>query len=208
MRTEFPSQLCEFTCYSALTKGESVYRSGELANGFFYVESGLIGLYKTSINGKENLLRVYDSGCFFGYRTLFSHQHYYATTRAMLPSRIATVRVNNVAKLQAVTPSLVDKLLLGVCQELGEAESRLANVASHKAGTRILDAVLYLFREFPEYPWTNREIGEFSGTETETVIRFCRKLKSEGLFEPVNRRLKPVSLNALQDYRNKLVSMR
>lgn len=55
-----------------LPKGSYLYRQGETAFSFYYLTSGLIGLYHMVDNGKESLIRLYDSDQFFGYRTWFS----------------------------------------------------------------------------------------------------------------------------------------
>ncbi|AJR09076.1 putative cAMP-binding protein - catabolite gene activator and regulatory subunit of cAMP-dependent protein kinase [Photobacterium gaetbulicola Gung47] len=189
----------------SFAKKQVVYRSGVTAKGFYYVDEGLVGLYQVSETGKESLLRIYGPGSFFGYRSLFTNQHYPSTARAMLDSKIVHVDVNDFKSLDLAAPCLADFLMKEVCAELGEAEKRLMQFNAFSAKKRILDTIYYVFHTYPEYPWTYREIGEYSGTDTTTVIRYCKTLKESGILESNSRKPLPVSLHQLADYRKSLL---
>ncbi|MGR5062351.1 Crp/Fnr family transcriptional regulator [Photobacterium sp. DNB22_13_2] len=188
-----------------VNKKEAVYRNGLTAKGFYYVEQGLVGLYQVSESGKESLLRIYGPGCYFGYRSLFTAQNYPSTARAMLDSSIIRINVNDYKSLDITAPSLARFLMAEVCSELGEAEKRLMQFNAFSAKKRILDTIHYMFNTYPEYPWTYREIGEYSGTDTTTVIRYCKTLKDNGILERNSRKPQPVNLQQLADYRKSLL---
>ncbi|WP_084429452.1 Crp/Fnr family transcriptional regulator [Aliagarivorans marinus] len=184
---------------------ESLYRSGFPAKGIYYIEEGLIGLYQVSESGKESLLRLYGPGSYFGYRTLFTNQCYPSTARAMSNSKIVKARINDYKSLEMLAPELTSYLMKEVCSELGEAEKRLLQFNSFSSKKRIIDTIYYVFKFYPDYPWTYREIGEHSGTDTTTVIRFCKTLKAEGILDVNSRKPKPSSLEGLSQYRKTLV---
>ncbi|ROV57091.1 Crp/Fnr family transcriptional regulator [Vibrio ponticus] len=185
-------------------KRDSIYRNGTPASGFYYVKSGQIGLYQVSEIGKESLLRIYGTGSFFGYRSLFTQQKYPATSRAMLESEIVKIRIDSMHELERSAPELALTLMQEVCKELGEAEKRLLQYSAFSSKKRILDALIDLFTHYPSYPWTYREIGEFSGTDTSTVIRYCNQLKQVNLLLSSSRKPRPVQISLLQDYRYSL----
>ena len=190
-------------CHRHIIKRQQIiYRANQEANGFYYIEDGLVGLYRTTETGKENLLRVYGQGEYFGYRSLFSTQRYHLTTRSLLPTTLKHIQLSCLEQLSIHDPELFRQLMRSVCQELGDAEKRLSDIATHSAAVRIIDAILNLFQEFDYYPWTAREIAEFSGTETQTVIRVCRQLKGMGLLDPNSRKICPVDFNQLKTYRS------
>lgn len=187
-------------------KNQIVYRSGSAARGFYYVSSGLIGLYQVSESGKESLLRIYGADSYFGYRSLFTHQNYPATARAMTDSTILKVDLNTFKELYSLDEELANSLMEEVCFELGEAEKRLMQYNAFDAKKRILDALYYMFDTYPEYPWTYREIGEFSGTDVTTVIRYSKTLKASGVLSKESRKPKLVDLQSLSEYRQSLLS--
>lgn len=187
-----------------LDRKQVIYRAYDKASGFYLLDSGMVGLYSVTEKGKEHLIRVYGEGEFFGFRSLFSNQPYHLTTRTLQTSSIRHIQVKGIEELYQYDSNLLTSLVTSVCRELGEAESRLSNIAAFEAKIRILDSIVELFGRFQDYKWTSREVAEYSGTETQTVIRFCTKLKAKGLLDPRARSIHPVCLEKLRAYRNEL----
>lgn len=189
-----------------LEKKKTIYRVNEKACGFYLLDSGMVGLYRITEKGKEHLIRVYGAGDYFGFRSLFSNQPYHLTTKTLQPSSVRHILVKGIEELYEHDPNLLTSLITSVCKELGEAESRLSNIAAFESKIRVLDSIVELFSRFHSYQWTSREIAEYSGTETQTVIRFCAKLKAQKLLDPTVRSIRPVSLHKLKLYRKELVT--
>ncbi|MFS1414765.1 hypothetical protein BCU70_01895 [Vibrio sp. 10N.286.49.C2] len=190
---------------SSFSRKQVIYRNGESAKVFYHIKQGQIGLYQVSEGGKESLLRIYGPGSYFGYRSLFTGQNYPSTARAMLNSIVVKINVNDFKSLDEIAPNLASYLMKEVCYELGEAEKRLMQFNGFNARKRILDTIAYFFEMHPDYPWTYREIAEYSGTDITTVIRYCKGLKETGLLRKDSRKPTPVDLNVLADYRLSLV---
>lgn len=197
-------QMSDFTRLLNFAKKQAIYTRGTSSRGFYYLKSGQIGIYQTTESGKESLLRVYGTGSFFGYRSLFTEKVYHATARAMLPSEVLHIKIDTFSELESISSRLSDFLMRGVCYELGEAENRLTELTSNSAKLRILDTINYLFTNHSDYPWTYREVGEFSGTDTTTVIRFCKQLKQREILSPSSRSLVVNSFEGLKTYRRTL----
>ncbi len=182
-------------------KNEAVYLSNTKATGFYYVDKGFVGLYQVADTGKESLLRLYGAGSFFGYRSLFTNQRYPSTARAMEKSHIKKFNVKNLESLQQISTDLANNLAIEVCHELGDAEKRLVQFSAFNAKNRIIDTIYYFFTYYPQYPWTYREISEYSATDVTTVIRFCKLLKESGVLCKKNRKPRPLDLNKLSLFR-------
>ncbi|GAK87966.1 cAMP-binding protein [Vibrio ponticus] len=135
---------------------------------------------------------------------MFTQQKYPATSRAMLESEVVKIRIDSMQELERNAPELALTLMQEVCKELGEAEKRLLQYSAFSSKKRILDALIHLFSHYPNYPWTYREIGEFIGTDTSTVIRYCNNLKQANLLLSNSRKPRPVDVTQLQGYRNSL----
>ncbi|WP_353496519.1 Crp/Fnr family transcriptional regulator [Vibrio chaetopteri] len=190
---------------TSYTRKQVVYRSGNSARGLYCVKSGQVGLYQVTESGKESLLRIYGPGSYFGYRSLFTNQNYPSTARAMLDSDIIRIDVNDFQSLDELAPDLAQYLMKEVCTELGEAEKRLMQYNAFSAKKRILDTLTHFFEMYPDYPWTYREIGEYSGTDITTVIRYCKALKASGVLLKESRKPSPVDLDILADFRKSIV---
>ncbi|UJF17427.1 Crp/Fnr family transcriptional regulator [Vibrio sp. SS-MA-C1-2] len=194
---EHCSQIAKLCTQVKALKSSMIYQSGEEAVGFYYVKQGQIGLYQVTEQGKENLLRVYGAGSYFGYRTLFTKQPYPATARAMLESDIEWIKVREFDHLMAQDTTLATYLMQQVCAELGEAEQRLVQFTVYSSKKRIVDTIYTLFSLYGNYPWTYREIAEYSGTDIGTVIRFCKILKQKGYLDQESRKLMPINLDEM-----------
>lgn len=186
-------------------KKKYIYRDGSNANGFYYLKSGLIGLYQVTESGKESLLRIYGPGSYFGYRSLFSEQKYPATARTMVNSELMKININDFTELESLAPILSAYLMREVCEELGEAEKRLMQQTSGSSKKRILDAIYHLFSFYPNYSWTYREIGEYSGTDTTTVIRYCKVLKEAGCLKQNSRKPVPTHMKLISSFRQSII---
>jgi CRP-like cAMP-binding protein len=186
-------------------KGEKIYSANQKAEGFFFLESGLVALYRNTESGKEHLMRVYGPGDYFGFRSLFSDEQYHLTTRSLLSSSVHHIKAAGIYSLDVMSPTMLKALLSNVCHELGEAEARLSNVAAYSAKVRIIDAIVCLFTRFSHYPWTSREVAEYSGTDTQTVIRYSKYLKEQNFLDPKERKIKPVDINSLISLREDMI---
>lgn len=167
---------------------EFIYTDGQKPAGFFYIKSGLIGLEKLSPNGKQSLLRIYSKQRFFGYRSLLGQDEYYASTVALKPSEITYFPFQNLEQLQQKVPEVFQYFTVFLASELKEAELRLSRASCMKMKSRVIDSLLYFKNNHENYAWTYREIGEYSGGETETVIRICNQLAKLGAIKKEKRR--------------------
>lgn len=169
-----------------------IYEEGDHPDGFYYVKSGLVGLGKLSPNGKQSLLRIYSSNRFFGYRSLLGQDDYYASTMALKPSIVVYFPFHAIRDLQERVPEVFQYFTVFLASELKEAELRLSRASSMKMKHRVIDSLLFLKEHHSDYTWTYREIGEYCGGETETVIRICNQLKNDGLLKKESRHWKIV----------------
>lgn len=125
-------------------------------------------------------MRIYGPGSFFGYRGLFTQQKYLATVKTMLDSHVLKINVNIFKARVCFSPNPARYLMKSMCTERGEAEKSLMQYTAFSSKKRILDALFHLFTLYPSYPWTYRAIGEFRGTDSSTVNRYCKYLKILG----------------------------
>lgn len=184
--TILPTALCycQLTDLHQLHKGMVVYQQGEVAHEFYFVKHGLVGLYHTLDNGKESLVRLYQAGDYFGFRTLFGlgDNHYHCNAKVLVDAEIIRVKPESVEKFFLHNSELAKCLLQTLANELRDAEERLAKSAYLRTLDRVIDSLCFLTTHFPDYNWTYREIAEYAGCETETAIRIGKELKQNGLF--------------------------
>ncbi|KAA6208226.1 Crp/Fnr family transcriptional regulator [Avibacterium paragallinarum] len=173
---------CQLSNSYKVEKGIPIYHQGDTAQSFYFIQQGLIGLYHTLENGKESLVRIYKSGDYFGFRTLFGDKKYHCTAKVLMEAEIIKITPLNIDHFFLENPATIRLLFQLLSNELREAEGRLAKSAYLKSLDRVIDSIYFLKENFPEYHWTHREIGEYAGCETETAIRISRDLRKKNLF--------------------------
>ena len=172
---------CQCTPLHTVPKGTVLYLQGDSSDEFYFVEKGLVGLYHMLENGKESLVRIYKQGDYFGFRTLFGDGTYHCSARILKKSEIIRITPQDLDNFFLENPHTVHMLFQILANELRDAESRLAKSAYLKSLDRIIDSICFLNKNFPEYNWTNREIAEYTGCETETAIRITKELRRKNL---------------------------
>ncbi|HEY0211595.1 Crp/Fnr family transcriptional regulator [Acerihabitans sp.] len=175
------SEHAMFTRLDQLPKQTRIYPQEDEALSFYYLHSGLVGLYHMLENGKVCLIRLFGPGDFFGYRSLFGYTFYHCSSRVQRTASVTRITPYQPRQFLHLYPRLNDFLFRRMARDLGEAEKRLAGMAYDKSQQRVMLSIHYLFRQWPGYEWTWREIAEYAGCETETAIRHGGELKLQGL---------------------------
>jgi CRP-like cAMP-binding protein len=178
-------------------RGSLVYTEGTRMKGFCCVQSGIIKMYKTGFDGKEQIVRFAKAGDIIGYRSVISDEPACTTTEVIedsvlchIPARLLTTFIQNNGNFAVALMKLT-------CKELGEANSYIADIAQKTVKERLAEILILLAEEFGEdmqgalnISLTREELGNIIGTATESVIRLLSEFKSQGLLELKGRKIK------------------
>lgn len=170
---------CVVTNTDLIKKGQSIYEQGSRAGEFYLVNSGLIGLYHILSNGKSALIRIYGKNEYFGYRTLIGQSRYHCSAMVLKDAYLLKIKPTNVDLFLKNNADFSRFLVQNLCNELQDAENRLASIAFSKSVDRVAQYTKYLKERYPDYKWTYREIAQFAGCETETLIRLSKTLQEQ-----------------------------
>ncbi|EBQ9598984.1 Crp/Fnr family transcriptional regulator [Salmonella enterica subsp. enterica serovar Carmel] len=185
-----------------LPGGALLYRQAQPYGGFWYLRSGMVGLYHALKNGKEVLVRTCQRHEWFGFAGLPGNAPYHCTARVLHDALLYHVIPQDPAKFLLHFPAFRQFMLKQMAGALADAEHRMAWIARYRTRHRVLSSLWYLTHYFPDYAWTWREVAEFAGCETETALRFSRELKEMRILDGTQRRLHvryPDRLAALLD---------
>ena len=170
-------------------RGDCLYQESEAATTVYWLESGLVGLVKTSPEGVSNLLRVFAADNFLGHRSVFAGQKHHASARCLESCVVWEMeRTKFLAALQR-QPKLYAYFAKVLATELGLAENRSLMVAEYQLLARVAAAILYLLKLAPQHPWTRSEIAEFCASRTATVITALSQLEERGMISKQGRKI-------------------
>lgn len=167
--------------------GQNLFYAGNPASGVFCILSGTVKLEVQDDEGKTQIAQVYSKGSMIGYRALFSDDRYLSSAIAVEQTELCFIPKATIMELVRKNPELALKFLKQLSDDFRMMESRLHRISANSAVERIAEALLFLRENFQDKNWTRKEISEWAGTTTETVIRTLADFESEGLIEQAGR---------------------
>ena len=183
----FTEELQKLATQLDYQRGQFIYRSGDPAQGLYFVESGLVGLSIVGPSGKEHLMRFFKSGQVFGHRAMLADQVFHATTQVLEKTSVRFLPKEAVYKMVEKYPELYSFIVKQLAQELCNCEIQQVNVLDQQILPRVARSVVYLKDIHPEYRWTRSELASFCASTTSTVIKALAELENLGFLKQKGR---------------------
>ncbi len=194
----------EKTC-SLFKKGTVVYREGSRLTGFFCVTKGIVKIFKTGIDGKEQIIRFAKKGEIMAYRSLISQEP--ACTSAKITEEAVLCHIPYQTLLYLIQSNwhFSLQMLQIACRELREANEYITDIAQKSVRERLAEILLLLKDNFElddqntlQISLTREELANMVGTATESVIRLLSEFRQDRLIELQGRKVKFLNINALR----------
>ncbi|MGZ3725224.1 MAG: Crp/Fnr family transcriptional regulator [Pseudobdellovibrio sp.] len=161
--------------------GSIIFNAGDMPLGLFSVRKGVVKLEALSEDGHAHTMRLIGAGGLLGYRSFFSNSEYKHSAIAVEDTEICFIPGREITELFNCHPELGLKMINQLSLDLETAETKWVDQIDKGASARVADALLFLSEKFSESSWTRKEIAEWAGTTTETVIRTLANFEKEGL---------------------------
>lgn len=186
-----------------LTKGELLYRAGDLSSSLYIIHTGRLKIYRLTENGKEQLIRILMPGDFTGELALFTETINDVYAESLERTEICSIQRTSLQRLLVKYPNISLKILKEFSIRLEQAEHQMTSFATEEAETRI---GLYLFHlaentdtSFIHLPMSRKDLASYLGTTPETVSRKLAIFEYEGWINQRNQRdIEILDLEALQ----------
>ena len=178
-------------------RGSIIYQEGNRMKGFYCVQSGIVKIYKTRFDGKEQIIRFAKPGDLIGYRSVVSNEPACTTAEIIEESILCHIPTNILLNLVKTNGNFAVALMKLTCKELGEANSYLTDIAQKTVKERLAEIMLQLEDEFGDHvtgilkiSLTREELSNIVGTATESIIRLLSEFKNDGLIQLNGRKIK------------------
>lgn len=186
-------------------RGEIIFQEGNRPTGAYCISSGIIKLYKTGIEGKEQIVKFAKKGDLIGYRSLLSGELACTTAKVVNDARLCFIPASKFLEYMKNNSEFSMELAKIACRELGEANSFLTDIAQKTVRERLAEILLYLQNEFGLdrdgyflITLTREEIANIVGTATESIIRLLSEFKDDKYIELSGRKIKILEENKLK----------
>jgi CRP/FNR family transcriptional regulator, cyclic AMP receptor protein len=173
-------------------KGEIVQRPGLPNLGVFYVESGCIKKYVTTISGEEKIIKLYSSDEIFPITKLFqkNSREFFAETLMETTARV--VNENDLREFLKKNSKAMTEFLDYLIDHVEGCYERIENLSFITSLPRVMFRLLCLAEIFGrikdnriilDLPLTQKDIANTTAMTRETVGRELDKLKKEGIVD-------------------------
>ncbi len=178
-------------------RGEILYNEGSRISGFYCIHSGIIKVFKTGFDGKEQIIRFAKAGEIIAYRSVLSNETACTSAKVIEDCQVCFIPSDILISLVKTNSTFALELLKLACEELGEANSYITDIAQKTVRERLAEILLLLVDDFGlddnnylKISLTREELANIVGTATESVIRLLSEFKSDRLVELNGRRIK------------------
>lgn len=182
--------------------GAIIFKAGDKPVGLFSVRKGVVKLEALNEDGAAHTLRIIGPGGLLGYRSFFSQTDYKHSAIVVEDADLCFVPGNEVLELFSCHPELGLKMINQLGLDLEQAETKWVDQIDKGAAARVADALLFLNEKFADSSWTRKEIAEWAGTTTETVIRTLATFEKEGLISQNYKNFNILNKNKLVEKAN------
>jgi CRP-like cAMP-binding protein len=186
-------------------KGQQFIIEGAPVNGLFFVLKGVVKVFKTGINGREQIVRFAKEGEIIGHRGFGTEEYYSIGAIALQDTVLCYFSKNTLQQALMESPKLSYQMMLFYANELNRSESKVKTISQMTVRERVIDTLLYIHRKFGDLrgylnlPLSRKEYADYAGTTEEQVIRVFSLLKKEGLISAKGKRIGIPNVQSLKN---------
>ncbi len=195
-------------CYN-YKRGDVIYEEGTRTNGIYCIHKGIIKIYKTGTEGKEQIIMFGQSGDIFGYRSVINNEPACTSVKVIEDAVLCFIPTDGLYELLKKNSEFGIELLQIACKELDESNNYLRDIAQKSVKERLAEVLLHLKDEFGvnedgiiNVALTREELANLIGTATESVIRLLSEFKANNIVELKGRKIKLLDFESLKKISN------
>lgn len=200
MDTEFLSE--KHTIFTK--RNQNFMLEGAPIHGLFFVYTGKVKVYKTGINGREQILRFAKDGEIIGHRGFTIGEYHEVSAKTLDETILCNFPHSTLLKMLKSIPELTFSFMKFFSEELSRSETKVQKFAQMNVREKVIDTLLYLNRKFGQtngflnIVLSRKEIADYAGTTDEQVIRMLSALKKEQLIHSKGKSIGIRNLDCLK----------
>ena len=183
--------LRDFLFEKKVEKGEIILFEGESAEALFFVASGAVKIYKTSSDGKEQILNIVRPGDSFNDVPLFDNDTNPASAQAMTPVLLYGINRQQMGAILRKYPDIAMNTIRILAQKVRQLLSLVEDLSFRNVRGRVAKILLEYGADHsePRPRLTQQEIAAMAGTAREVVGRSLKSLEDDGIIRLESRRV-------------------
>ena len=172
-------------------RGEVIVLEGEPAEALFFVNSGAVKVFKTSVEGKEQILNIVRPGESFNEVPILDDGPNPSSAQAMGPVVLYGIRKSELKVILQEHPQAA----LNIIRVLAERVRQLVSLVEDLSFRHVISRVARILLEHagdevsPKPRLTQQEMAAMAGTVREVVARSLKALEEEGVIKLDHHRI-------------------
>ena len=192
-----------------VTKNEFIFYEGDPGDACYYLEAGVIKIFRSTGIGKEPILMVRKAGEMFGLAEVIEGRERKATAQAMLPCLLHKISKSEFEKLASRHYKIAKRLISVLGRRLRYLCEQVENLMVCDVRKRVLKVLYYIGYQYIidsksldkpiTFPlgFTQEHFAAMIGSTQQTISETFKELKLKGLIEISNKEitfLKPTEI--------------
>ena len=188
-------------------KGQQFIIEGAPVNGLFFILKGTVKVFRTGINGREQIVRFAKEGEIIGHRGFGTEEYYSIGAIALEDVVLCYFSKDDLQEALLENPKFAYSMMLFYANELNRSESKVKSISQMTVRERVIDTLLYIYRKFGNLrgflnlSLSRKEYADYAGTTEEQVIRIFSTLKKEKL---ITAQGKKIGITNVQNLKNEI----
>ena len=169
-------------------KGENLCKQGAFASYVMYITEGLIKIYLETSNRKRINVKILKAADFIGLPSVYGNNIYICSAKALKESTVCLIDKESFKQLIKNNGEFASEIIKWHCNHEIQSYDYIKSIVSKQMYGRLAYALLYLtseqFKDVDIFSHiTRKDIAEFAGLSTESVVRLLHELKNDKVIE-------------------------
>jgi CRP/FNR family transcriptional regulator len=180
--------VCNSKHEKSFAKGDIICEEGDEIREFMYLKSGLVKIYKSLDNKRDQIIKIAGPFDFVSMLSIFSNTHYNYSISALEDSTVCYINLEVINK----TIKTNGKFALDLLENMSRNSDDLIDINLNISKRNLRGRIAYILIYFSEYiyesnifelPVSRKEIGEFIEMTTENVIRTLSEFRKDNIIK-------------------------
>ncbi|MBQ0056765.1 MAG: Crp/Fnr family transcriptional regulator [Bacteroidales bacterium] len=188
------------------SKGDYIYHNEEESVYLYCMIRGCAKLEKFGIGGRNQIMRMFQPGDIFGFRSYFALQEHTTEVVAIENSLLACIPMTLIERLCFVNADLAMYFVRSLAVELGNSDQRTVDLTQKHIRARLADSLIFLSDKYGyesdgitlNIYLSREELASLSNMTTSNAIRTLASFCTEGIISTDGRRIKVLDLMRLK----------
>lgn len=192
-------------------KGEIIFREGGIPTGIFYIKSGRVKKYKSTVKGGEQIFYICSEEELLGYHALLGEEYYPDSAATIEDSQITFIPKDSFLYVLKNSTALSNRLLKALGHEFNLFINSFTNLATKTVKERLAFSLLILEEKFKvshkqtnpsEINMSRTDLASMVGTAKETLVRLLQEFKKAGYIETMGRSIRIIDRKGIVNAAN------